>query len=127
MSRFFGGGFPFFGGAGEDFGGQFPGGMGQKQKKDVDTKKLYEVLGVEKNASQGEIKKAYFKLAKTAHPDKGGSQEHFKEVNGAYEVLSDPEKRKLYDQFGLEGVASSGGGGGHSGGNKLYLTEKYPF
>jgi DnaJ family protein A protein 2 len=81
----------------------------------VDTTKLYTVLGVDKNASQGEIKKAYFKLAKTAHPDKGGDPEKFKEISGAYEVLGDPEKRKIYDKFGLEGLTQ--GGGQHSGGN----------
>ena len=84
-------------------------------EKNVDTQKLYDVLEVDKNAGQGEIKKAYFRLAKTAHPDKGGDPEHFKEIAGAYEVLSDPEKRKIYDKFGLEGLAQ-GGGTGHSGG-----------
>lgn len=73
-------------------------------------------MGVDKDAGQGEIKKAYFKLAKSAHPDKGGDPEKFKEISAAYEVLSDPEKRKIYDKFGLEGL-QQGAGGSHSGGS----------
>ncbi len=60
----------------------------------------YEILGVSKNASLDEIKKAYRKLAHQYHPDKGGDAEKFKEINEAYQVLSDPEKRKQYDAFG---------------------------
>lgn len=62
---------------------------------------LYSVLGVQKSASQQEVKKAYKKLAAELHPDKNPSQEsRFKEVTGAYEVLGDTKKRKLYDEFG---------------------------
>ena len=57
----------------------------------------YEVLGVEKNASENEIKKAYRKLAMEHHPDKGGNENKFKMINEAYSVLSDPNKRKTYD------------------------------
>lgn len=67
----------------------------------------YEVLGVGKNASADEIKKAFRRLAVEHHPDRGGSEEQFKEVNEAYEVLKDDAKRKRYDQFGHAGVGSS--------------------
>lgn len=64
----------------------------------------YEVLGVDKNASPEEIKKAFRKLAMLHHPDRGGDAEKFKEINEAYSVLSDPQKRAQYDQFGFEGI-----------------------
>lgn len=60
----------------------------------------YEVLGLTKGASQDEIKKAYRKLAKELHPDKGGDEDKFKEVSEAYEVLSDDDKKAKYDRFG---------------------------
>jgi DnaJ family protein A protein 2 len=63
----------------------------------------YNILGLEKNASQSDIKKAFYKLAKEHHPDRGGAQEKFKACNEAYEVLSDPEKRASYDRFGKQG------------------------
>jgi molecular chaperone DnaJ len=66
-------------------------------------KSLYESLGVSKNASQDEIKKAYRKLVREVHPDRNpGSEERFKEVQGAYDVLSDPDKRKQYDRGGTD-------------------------
>jgi molecular chaperone DnaJ len=75
----------------------------------------YEVLGVGKDASADEVKKAYRRMAIENHPDRGGSEEKFKEVNEAYEVIKDTEKRKRYDQFGHAGVGGSGGSGGYSG------------
>lgn len=63
----------------------------------------YKTLGVSKDATADEIKKAFRKLARTHHPDAGGDEAKFKEINEAYEVLSDPEKRKMYDQYGATG------------------------
>ena len=60
----------------------------------------YKTLGVSKNATADDIKKAYRKLARENHPDAGGDEERFKDINEAYEVLSDDKKRKLYDQYG---------------------------
>ncbi len=78
----------------------------------------YEILGVSKDASADEIKKAFRKLAVKYHPDKeGGDEAKFKEINEAYEVLKDQAKRQRYDQFGHAGVGGSAGGGGASGGN----------
>ena len=76
----------------------------------------YKVLGVEKSASQDDIKRAYKKLALKYHPDKGGDQEKFKEANEAYQTLSDSQKRSQYDQFGKAGAQGFGGGG--SGGQR---------
>ncbi|KAJ6391018.1 hypothetical protein OIU77_025093 [Salix suchowensis] len=83
-----------------------------------DNTKYYEVLDVSKGASQDELKKAYKKAAIKNHPDKGGDPEKFKELSQAYEVLSDPDKREIYDQYGedalKEGMGPGGGGGGHN-------------
>ena len=77
-------------------------------------KDLYEVLGVSKNATEQEIKSAYRKLALKYHPDKHkgdkDSETKFKEINQAYEVLSDKKKRQQYDTFGAYGGASGFGG-----------------
>ena len=84
----------------------------------------YEVLGVSKGASEEEIKKAYKKLARKYHPDMNPgdkeAEEKFKEINEANEVLSDPDKKARYDQFGFAGVdpnyGAGAGGGAYSAG-----------
>ena len=76
----------------------------------VDTT-LYDMLNVDPNSNQDDIKKAYRKLAIRHHPDKGGDEAKFKEISRAYEILSDPEKRKQYDQYGEEGIDENSGGG----------------
>src|SRR3989344_938396 len=76
---------------------------------------FYEVLGVERGASEADVKKAYRRLAMKHHPDRNpgdkAAEEKFKEIQAAYEVLSDASKRAAYDQFGHAGVDSSGGAG----------------
>jgi len=64
----------------------------------------YDILGITKNANKKEIKKAYHKKAIKEHPDKGGDEENFKKIARAYEILSDPEKREMYDKFGEDGL-----------------------
>jgi len=75
------------------------------------SKDYYKILGIAKNASPDEIKKAYRRLAQQYHPDKGGDPEKFKEVNEVYQVLSDPQKRSHYDQFGTTFEQAKAGGG----------------
>ncbi len=82
--------------------------MANGEKRDY-----YEVLGVHRNASETEIKKAFRKVAVQHHPDKNpgdkAAEEKFKEASEAYEVLSDAQKRAQYDQFGHAGVSGAGG------------------
>lgn len=103
-------------------------------------KDYYAILGVDKNASDEEIKKAYRKMAKKWHPDanpdnRKEAEEKFKEVGEAYSTLSDPQKRRMYDQFGTAGVNGNysgfngfnGGFGGFGGGNYTYSTGGFGF
>ena len=81
--------------------------------------KFYDILGVSVTATDVEIKKAYRKCALKYHPDKNPSEEaaeKFKEASAAYEILSDSEKREIYDQFGEDGLSGAGGAGGFPGG-----------
>src|SRR3989441_4580056 len=94
---------------------------------------FYVVLGVQRDASEPDIKKAYRRLAMECHPDRNNgdkaAEEKFKLVTEAYEVLRDPEKRAAYDRFGMAGVRG-GGGGGESGGGvralRLALSRRRP-
>jgi len=83
-------------------------------------KDYYKILGISKGASDDDIKKAYRKLALKYHPDKNkeaGAEEKFKEVAEAYEILSDPKKKEIFDKYGEDGLKMGGGGGqsGHAG------------
>ena len=83
----------------------------------------YEVLGISKNASQAELKKAYRKLALKYHPDRtpdnAEAEVKFKEAAEAYEVLNNPEKKQRYDRFGHQGMGGAAGGGGFGGGMSM--------
>src|SRR3989338_8023989 len=83
------------------------------------TKDYYNLLGVEKSATKDDIKKAFYKLASKYHPDKkGGDEKRFKEINEAYQVLSDEKKRREYDTYGqtFSGAGPQAGGFGGFGG-----------
>ncbi len=82
-------------------------------------KDYYKILGVSRSATDDELKKAYRKLALKYHPDKNkapGAEDKFKEIGEAYDVLSDPKKRRIYDQLGEEGLKGGMGGSGPSPG-----------
>ena len=109
--------FNFFGNS----GGPFPPGMGPlpsgPNPGKVDSQKLYQVLGVPKTAPAGEIKKAYRKLAVQWHPDKNPenqeeAEQKFKEISKSYQILSDTEKRKMYDMYGERALQDIDSGGG---------------
>ncbi len=98
------GGIPFAeGGFPHPFGGGGAQGAGAQENE------LYETLGVERDASMAEIKKAYRKLALRNHPDRGGDENKFKKISAAHEVLSDPDKRQAYDTHGKAGLEGAGG------------------
>jgi len=90
-------------------GGGFPGGM-QREREPVDTESAYKVLGVAKSATQKEIKKAHRKLAMKHHPDRGGDEAKFKEIQEAYDLVGSEEKRAKYDKYGAKGAPEGGGG-----------------
>ena len=80
----------------------------------IDNSRLYNILGINQNATEKEIKKAYRKLAIKYHPDKNknpGAEDKFKEISSAYEVLSNKDKRKRYDKFGEDGLKNDNMGG----------------
>lgn len=79
-------------------------------------KDYYAILGVSKSASEDEIKKAFRRAAHEHHPDKGGDASKFKDINEAYQILSDKKKRSTYDQFGSAAFENGGGGAGGFGG-----------
>ncbi|KFM58071.1 DnaJ-like protein subfamily B member 4, partial [Stegodyphus mimosarum] len=88
-------------------------------------KDYYKILGISRNATEDEIKKAYRKLALKYHPDKNKTkeaEEKFKEIAEAYEVLSDKKKKDVYDQYGEEGLKGGIGGGGTGGGQQFTYT-----
>lgn len=99
------------------------------------SKNYYEVLGIEKNANEDEIKKSYRKLAVKWHPDKNPDNKEeaetkFKEISEAYQVLSDPQKKDIYDQYGEEGLKNEGGMGGGSPEdifNMFFSNNRSPF
>ena len=87
---------------------------------------FYGILGVQKGANDAELKRAYRKLAMRWHPDKNkgddSAKDKFQEISRAYDVLTDAEKRAIYDKHGLEGVEGGGGGGGGEGGRFAQAT-----
>ncbi|KAL7148075.1 hypothetical protein ABFS83_06G152800 [Erythranthe nasuta] len=99
--------------------------FGRGPPKKSNNTKYYEILGVEKTASPDDLKKAYRKLAIKNHPDKGGDSEKFKEIAQAYEVLNNPEKREIYDQYGEDALKEGMGGGGGGGHNPFDIFESF--
>lgn len=99
--------------------------FGMRPPKRSNNTKFYELLGLDKNASPDEIKKAYRKLAIKHHPDKGGDPEKFKEIGQAYDVLSDPEKKQVYDEYGEDALKEGMGAGGGGGADPFNIFESF--
>ena len=113
------GGFGFGGGMPGGFPGGMPGGMGGRRARSgppADTQKMYDQLGIKKTATQPEIRKAWKRKLVKEHPDRGGDEEKFKMTKMAYEILSDEQKRAVYDEGGLEAIKEQAEGGGGGGG-----------
>lgn len=105
---FFGGDSFFQQAFGGEGGGHHHHHQQQREEKVVDTTQLYKDLGVEKNIEANQLKKAYHKMARKHHPDRGGDEEKFKQISKAFNILKDKDKRELYDKYGLEGVEKGG-------------------
>jgi DnaJ-class molecular chaperone len=103
---------------------------GRREFADMSKKDYYEILGVERSASAAELKSAYRKLALKWHPDRNkepGAEEAFKEINEAYEILSNPDKRAKYDQFGHAAFDPSSGFGGFGQGGRSYQSGPFTY
>lgn len=89
----------------------------------------YDILEIKRDSNQESIKKAYRKMAMKNHPDKGGDEQTFKSINEAYSVLSDPEKKNVYDRFGKDGLEQRGGGGVDPNDifNSMFAGQGHPF
>jgi len=98
-----------------------------KTIRGMSSKSLYDILNVTKNNTCTEIKKAYLKLARTHHPDKGGDQEKFKEITQASEILTDERRRKLYDECGITSDQPQGPPGGMPGMPGMPPGFSFPF
>jgi len=119
------GGFGFGGGMPGGFPGGMPGGMGGRRARSgppADTQKMYDQLGIKKTATQPEIRKAWKRKLVKEHPDRGGDEEKFKMTKMAYEILSDEQKRAVYDEGGLEAIKEQAEGGGGGGGDDMFSS-----